>query len=114
MEECIFCKIVAGELPTEPLYEDDVVVAFADISPMAPVHALIVPKKHLANVDELGEEDAAVAGHMIMAAQRLARQLGVSASGYRLVINTGADATQTVPHLHVHLLGGRPLEPRLG
>ncbi|HUV87066.1 MAG TPA: histidine triad nucleotide-binding protein [bacterium] len=114
MEECIFCKIVAGELPTEPLYEDDVVVAFADVSPMAPVHALIVPKKHLANVDELSDEDAAVAGHMIMAAQRLARRLGVSASGYRLVINTGADATQIVPHLHVHLLGGRPLEPRLG
>jgi histidine triad (HIT) family protein len=65
-------------------------------------------------VDELGDEDAAVAGHLIMAAQRLARQLGVSASGYRLVINTGADATQTVPHLHVHLLGGRPLEPKLG
>jgi histidine triad (HIT) family protein len=114
MEECIFCKIVAGELPTELIYEDDVVAAFADISPMAPVHALIIPKKHLAGVDELSEEDAGVVGHMIMAAQRLARQLGVSASGYRLVINTGADATQTVPHLHVHLLGGRPLEPKLG
>jgi histidine triad (HIT) family protein len=114
MEDCIFCKIVAGELPTEPLYEDDVVAAFADISPMAPVHALIVPKKHLGGVDDLGEQDAAVAGHLIMTAQRLARQLGISASGYRLVINTGADATQTVPHLHVHLLGGRPLEPRLG
>ncbi len=114
MEECIFCKIVAGELPTELIYEDDVVAAFADISPMAPVHALIIPKKHLGGVDELSEEDAGVVGHMIMAAQRLARQLGVSASGYRLVINTGADATQTVPHLHVHLLGGRPLEPKLG
>jgi histidine triad (HIT) family protein len=114
MEECIFCKIVAGELPTELIYEDVVVAAFADISPMAPVHALIIPKKHLAGVDELSEEDAGVVGHMIMAAQRLARRLGVSASGYRLVINTGADATQTVPHLHVHLLGGRPLEPKLG
>ncbi len=114
MEGCVFCKIVAGELPTEPLYEDDDAVAFADMSPQAPVHVLIIPKKHLANVDELGDEDAAVAGRLIMAAQRLARQLGVSASGYRLVINTGADATQTVPHLHVHLLGGRPLEPKLG
>lgn len=114
MEDCIFCKIVAGELPTEPLYEDDDVVAFADVSPQAPVHALIVPKKHLADVDKLDEEDAAVAGRLIMTAQRLARRLGISASGYRLVINTGADATQTVPHLHVHLLGGRPLEPRLG
>ncbi len=114
MEECIFCKIVSGELSTERLYEDDVVVAFADISPMAPTHALIVPKKHVGNVDELSAEDADVVRHMTMAAQRLARQLGVAASGYRLVINSGADATQTVPHLHMHLLGGRPLEPKLG
>jgi histidine triad (HIT) family protein len=114
MEGCVFCKIVAGEIPTKPLYEDDVVLAFADISPMAPVHALIVPKKHIGNADELSAEDAAVAGHMIMTAQRLARELGVAASGYRLVINNGADATQVVPHLHMHLLGGRPLEPKLG
>jgi histidine triad (HIT) family protein len=114
MEDCVFCKIVAGEIPTKALYEDDVVVAFADISPMAPVHALIVPKKHLGNVDELSAADADVARHMITTAQRLARELGVAASGYRLVINNGADATQTVPHLHMHLLGGRPLEPKLG
>jgi histidine triad (HIT) family protein len=114
MEGCVFCKIVAGELPTKPLYEDDFVLAFADISPMAPVHALIVPKRHLGNVDELSAADADVARHMIMAAQRLARELGVAASGYRLVINSGADATQTIPHLHMHLLGGRPLEPKLG
>lgn len=114
MEDCVFCKIVAGEIPTKALYEDDVVVAFADISPMAPVHALIVPKKHLGNVDELSAADADVARHMIITAQRLARELGVAASGYRLVINNGADATQTVPHLHMHILGGRPLEPKLG
>jgi histidine triad (HIT) family protein len=114
MEDCIFCKIAAGELPTEPIYEDDEALAFADIAPQAPVHVLIIPKKHLAHVDALGDEDAALAGRLIMTAQRLARQLGVAASGYRLVINTGADATQTVPHLHVHLLGGRPLEPKLG
>lgn len=114
MEDCVFCKVVAGELPAETLYEDDVVLAFADISPMAPVHALIVPKKHLGNVDELSADDAKVVSQMIMAAQKLARQLGASASGYRLVINTGADATQTVPHLHMHLLAGRPLEPKMG
>lgn len=114
MEDCIFCKIAAGELPTEPLYEDDDTLAFADVSPQAPVHVLIIPKKHLAHVDALGDEDAALTGRLILTAQRLARQLGVAASGYRLVINTGPDATQTVPHLHVHLLGGRPLEPKLG
>jgi histidine triad (HIT) family protein len=114
MEDCVFCKVVAGELSTKTLYENDAVIAFADISPMAPVHALIVPKKHLGGINELSEEDAGVVGHMIMAARRLARQLGVADSGYRLVINTGADATQTVPHLHMHLLGGRPLEPKLG
>jgi histidine triad (HIT) family protein len=114
MEDCLFCKIAAGEMPTEPLYEDDEIVAFADISPQAPVHVLIIPKKHLAHVDELGDEDAALAGRLIMTAQRLARKLGVAASGYRLVLNTGADATQTVPHLHLHLLGGRRLEAKLG
>jgi len=114
MQDCIFCKVVAGELPTKTLYEDDDVMAFADISPQAPVHALVVPKNHLGTVEDLGPDDLAVVAHMIHAAQRLARKLGVSASGYRLVINTGADATQTVPHLHMHLLGGRPLEPKLG
>jgi len=114
MDDCIFCKIAAGELDAKLLYEDDVVVAFADVSPQAPVHALVVPKKHLASVEEAGREDRELLGHMIHAAQKLARDLGVAESGYRLVINTGADATQTVPHLHMHLLGGRALEPRLG
>lgn len=114
MDDCIFCKIVAGDVEAKLLYEDDAVVAFADISPMAPVHALVVPKKHVASVEEAGPEDRELLGHMVHAAQKLARDLGVADSGYRLVINTGADATQTVPHLHMHLLGGRALEPRLG
>lgn len=114
MEDCIFCKIAAGEMGTEFLYEDEAVVAFADISPMAPVHALLVPKKHIASVEEAGPEDRELLGHMIHAAQKVARDLGVSESGYRLVINTGVGAGQTVTHLHMHLLGGRALEPRLG
>lgn len=114
MEDCIFCKIAAGEMDTEFLYEDDAVVAFADISPMAPVHALVVPKKHLASVHEVGPDDRELLGHMIYAAQKLARDLGVAESGYRLVINTGVGAGQTVTHLHMHLLGGRALEPKLG
>jgi histidine triad (HIT) family protein len=114
MEDCIFCKIAAGEMGTEFLYEDEAVVAFADISPMAPVHALVVPKKHIASVEEAGPEDRELLGRMIHAAQKLARDLGVAESGYRLVINTGVGAGQTVTHLHMHLLGGRALEPRLG
>jgi histidine triad (HIT) family protein len=114
MEDCIFCKIAAGEMDTKLLHEDELVVAFADISPMAPVHALIVPKKHIVSVEEAGPEDRDLLGHMIHTAQKLARELGVSESGYRLVINNGAGAGQTVSHLHLHLLGGRALEPRLG
>ena len=114
MDDCIFCKIVAGDVDAKLLYEDDAVVAFADVSPMAPVHALVVPKKHVASVEEAGPEDRELLGHMVHAARKLARDLGVADSGYRLVINTGPDATQTVPHLHLHLLGGRALEPRLG
>jgi histidine triad (HIT) family protein len=114
MDDCIFCKIAAGELDTKLLYEDVVVVAFADISPMAPVHALVVPKKHVASVEEAGGEDRELLGHMIHAARKLASDLGVAESGYRLVINTGPDAGQTIPHLHLHLLGGRALKPRLG
>jgi len=114
MDDCIFCKIVAGDVDAKLLYEDDAVVAFADVSPMAPVHALVVPKKHVASVEEAGPEDRELLGHMVRAARKLARELGVADSGYRLVINTGPDATQTVPHLHLHLLGGRALEPRLG
>jgi histidine triad (HIT) family protein len=114
MDDCIFCKIVAGDVDAKLLYEDDDVVAFADISPMAPVHALVVPKKHVASVEEAGPEARELLAHMVHAAQQLARQLGVADSGYRLVVNTGPHAGQTIPHLHMHLLGGRPLEPRLG
>jgi len=112
--DCVFCRIASGELETKVAYEDDAVVAFADLSPQAPVHVLIVPKKHLASVNELGAGDRDLAGRLILTAQKLARELGVSESGYRLVINTGSEATQTIPHLHVHLLGGRALEPTLG
>jgi histidine triad (HIT) family protein len=114
MEDCIFCKIVAGEVPAKLLYEDEAVVAFADAAPMAPVHAVLVPKKHLASLEDTGPGDRDLLGQMLLAARRVARDLGVAESGYRLVMNTGAEATQSVFHLHMHLLGGRPLEPRLG
>ncbi len=114
MADCIFCRIARGEVPAAFLYEDDRVVAFADISPQAPVHVLVVPRRHIASVAALKADDAALAGHMVMVTQKLAGELGVAASGYRLVANAGPDSGQLVPHLHFHLLGGRPLGACLG
>jgi len=113
MGECIFCKIAAGEMGTL-IYEDDAVVAFRDASPQAPTHVLIVPRRHVANVEALTPEDENLAGRMVLVAQRLARELGIAASGYRLVVNTNADGGQMVYHFHMHLLGGRALAPHMG
>lgn len=113
MAECIFCKIAAGEVGTL-IYEDDAVVAFRDAAPQAPTHVLIIPRRHVAHVDELTAEDKDLAGRMILVAQRLARELGIAASGYRLVLNTKGDGGQVVPHMHMHLLGGRALAPEMG
>ena len=105
---CLFCKIVAGAIPATRLHEDDDTLAFADISPQAPVHVLIIPKRHIASHAHAGPEDAALLGCLLATAGDIARahKLG---NGYRLVINTGPDGGQTVDHLHVHLLGGRPM-----
>ncbi len=110
LENCIFCKIAAGEIPSKKAYEDDQVLAFYDINAQAPVHVLIIPKKHLASVLELTQEDDGLLGHMFRVAQTLADELGVREKGFRLVLNTGEDGGQTVMHLHMHLLGGRTLE----
>ena len=112
MEDCIFCKIAAGEIPAKKVYEDNEVMAFHDLEPQAPVHVLIIPKKHYASILDI-EADGnnahlAPMNHMAMVAQDIARKLGVAESGFRLVINTGKDGGQSVPHLHMHLLGGRP------
>jgi histidine triad (HIT) family protein len=107
--DCIFCKIVEGTIPSKKLFEDELVLAFADISPQAPVHLLIIPKKHYASLEECdGEASELLLGHLQLVAAQLARKHGVS-GGYRTVINTGADGGQTVSHLHVHLLGGRAM-----
>jgi histidine triad (HIT) family protein len=106
---CIFCRIIAGEVPAKVLHEDEWVSAFHDTNPQAPVHALIIPKTHIAGMAEAGGEHGALLGHLLLVARRLAVELGVSESGFRLVINTHADAGQSVDHLHVHLLGGRRL-----
>ncbi len=108
-ESCIFCKIAAGQIPCKKAYEDEQVLAFHDINGQAPVHVLIIPKKHIPSVLALQPEDDALLGHMFQVAQMVARELGAAETGFRLVYNTGADAGQSVPHIHMHLLGGREL-----
>lgn len=106
--DCLFCKIVAGEIPSKKLYEDDQVYAFYDIDPQAPVHFLVVPKQHIASADELTPENSAVVAHIFEVAAKLAKELGLT-NGYRIVNNCGEDGGQTVQHLHFHVLGGRSL-----
>lgn len=102
---CLFCKIVAGQIPSRKAYEDDSVLAFHDINPWAPVHVLIVPKQHIAMMSDLGPEHQALLGHMAVLAPKLMRELGVT-NGFRTVINTGSDGGQEVYHLHMHVMGG--------
>lgn len=106
MDDCIFCKIIERKIPSTVVYEDDKVMAFNDINPVAPVHVIIIPKVHIANVNELTEENAAVLGDIHLAAGKIAKKLGVADKGYRLINNCGADAGQTVFHLHYHLIAG--------
>lgn len=106
--DCIFCKIIAGTIPSKKLYEDDRAFAFADIDPKAPVHILIVPKKHILSLAEAGTEDEALLGHLQLVAKHLAAEHNLS-NGYRTVLNSGAEAGQTVFHLHLHLIGGRQM-----
>ena len=109
MEDTIFGKIARGEIAVERLYEDEWVVAFPDINPEAPVHVLVIPKKPVRNLLDLGPEDRALAGSLLLACAAVARKLGIDQSGVRVVFNTGEDAGQTVFHLHAHVLGGRKL-----
>ncbi len=108
--DCIFCKIVAGEIPSDILYQDEEVIAFRDINPIAPTHLLIVSKKHIPSLLHLTDAEAPLVGHMVKVANQLAREHGVAESGYRLAINCGKEGGQLVPHLHMHLLGGRVLK----
>ena len=107
--DCIFCRIVAGEIPAKVAHQDDLAIAFHDVSPQAPVHVLVVPRQHVDDALEAAGAAPAIAGHLVAVATRLAGELGIAASGFRLVINTGDDGGQSVRHLHLHLLGGREL-----
>ncbi len=108
-QDCIFCRIIRGELSTEFVYQDDRVVAFRDIAPKAPVHILIVPRRHIPSLAHVTSDDEGVLGHMMVVARQVAEQEGVLESGFRTIINTGPDGGQEIYHIHMHLLGGRPL-----
>lgn len=110
MTDCLFCKIIEKKIPAKIAYEDDKVLAFHDISPQAPVHILIIPKKHIASINDLQENDLAIIGYLHQIAKKLAHELKISTNGYRLVINNGPDAGQAVSHIHLHVLGGRKLQ----
>jgi len=111
---CIFCKIIAGEIPSKTVYQDEMVTAFHDINPVAPVHLLIVPNTHIADSNAFSEEDEPLAGKMFSLVRKLAEDLGIAADGYRLILNTGPHGDQLVHHLHIHLLGGAPMQHPIG
>ena len=106
--DCLFCKIIAGQIPSSRVYEDEVCYAFNDLSPQAPTHILIVPREHIDSLDKASEANESTIGHVLLKTAEIAREKGFSDDGYRVVINTNANGGQTVFHLHVHLLGGRP------
>jgi histidine triad (HIT) family protein len=107
---CLFCQIIEGTLPSTPCYQDEKVFAFPDLHPRAPTHVLIVPKKHIATINELMPEDAELVGHMVLTAKHLAQEYGLAEQGFRLVTNCNSWGGQTVFHVHLHLLGGRAME----
>lgn len=110
---CIFCKIANKEIPTEAIFEDEKIIAFKDLHPIAPVHVLIIPKKHIESVNDLVAEDQEVMGRMILAAKKIAQDLSISEKGYKLLIRVGAWGGQEVPHLHLHLIGGARLHENI-
>ncbi len=109
MSDCLFCKMVAGEIKPDVVYEDDAVLAFRDINPQAPVHVLVIPKQHISTINDIQDEQAELIGRLYLGAKSVAEQEGIAAHGYRTVMNCNAAAGQTVFHIHLHLLGGRNL-----
>ena len=108
--DCVFCKIAGGEIPAKILYRDEEVFAFPDINPLTPVHILVVSVKHITSLADMADAETPLVGKMVVVANKVAREQGILTSGYRLTINSGADAGQLVPHLHIHLMGGRHLD----
>jgi len=114
MEDCVFCKIITGKIPSDIVYRDDTVIAFKDIHPVTQVHLLIIPREHIAYLTDLTEKQSSLVGHMILVANKLARQNGIAEKGFRVVINCGEEGGQVVKHLHLHLLGGGRLSEKMG
>ena len=110
MPDCLFCKFIARQIPTSIVYEDDRVFAFNDINPQGPTHVLLVPKRHIASLNDLAEDDDAIVGELVRRAAAIANERGIAAGGYRTVFNTNRDAGQSVFHIHLHLIGGRSLD----
>ena len=108
--DCIFCKIISGQIPSDVIFKDDKVIVFPDINPVAPVHLLIVTREHIPSLNDVTEQQSALIGHMIQVAKQLAKQREIATKGYRVVINCGPQGGQRVPHLHMHLLGGKQLK----
>ncbi len=113
MENCLFCKIVKGEVPSEKVYEDDKVLAFKDINPATPIHVLVIPKKHYENVLDVKEEDKEIIADIFQAINKIAEKLGVEKDGFRIISNCGKDAGQEVMHLHMHILAGKSLGAKI-
>ncbi len=109
MNECLFCKMVSGVIPCDKVHENEYVLAFRDIDPKAPTHILIIPKKHITTLNEINKSDQDLLGELLLTAKKIAKDEGINASGYRTVFNCNSDGGQTVFHIHMHLLGGRPM-----
>lgn len=114
MENCIFCKIIKGEISSKDIYEDDKVLAFYDLNPEAPVHFLIIPKKHIKSVSQINDENSEVISHIFKTISKITKELGIDKDGFRVITNSGDNGGQSVNHLHFHVLGGRKLELKLG
>ena len=113
MEDCIFCKIGKGEIPSEKVYEDEEIVAFKDINPAAPIHILVIPKKHIEKITEIKKEDEALIGRMYSVINKIAKEQGFSEDGFRMIVNCGKNAGQEVMHLHFHILAGTKMGPKI-
>jgi len=109
MNDCLFCKMIAGEIPCNIVYENESVFAFRDIDPKAPTHILLIPRKHIRSINELGESDQTLAGELLLIAKKIAKDEGIDESGFRTIFNTNSDGGQTVFHMHMHILGGRKM-----
>ncbi len=113
MEDCIFCKIIKGEIPSEKVYEDDKVIAFKDIQPAAPIHVLVIPKKHIEKLIDVTEEDSYLISHIYQVINKIAKDMKIEDDGFRVIVNCGKDAGQEVMHLHFHLLAGKKLGAKI-